>query len=178
MNPSVIARVQEVLKSDFDIAEPNIMAPNSHGGYHLFGLFDVEEQAGLTAVYRAGVKIREFSGMRLAVSWCIAEKFQQNLLSMEICRLDRDYIRLRDMQHTLTQITERIKDRDRRFVARVKSEDNHRRLQQVQGQLSKCVSRAKYLQIKGFNDEIARTRRTPSNRTSRNGAGKSRRTKD
>ena len=53
MTSAVFDKMQSVLLADFDTAMPNIMLPNNDGSYHLFGLFDVQEQAGVVEVYRA-----------------------------------------------------------------------------------------------------------------------------
>jgi len=178
MTPSVLAKLESVLASDFDTAKNNIMVPNQDGGYHLFGLFDVLEHSGVVAVFRNSEKIQEFSTMRHAVSWCIAEKYQQLQLSTDILRLDRDYQRLKNNGVTMSAMLARIRDRARRAVARAKHDDNAWKISQLQNQLEKCVARAKYLQIRGFNDEIARTRRPAPHRTSRPGTRKPNRSSD
>jgi hypothetical protein len=169
MTPALLDKMQSLLQTEFDVASQNLIVKNADGGYHLFGLFDVHENQDMIEVFRGNTKLQEFTQLQLALSWCIAEKYQQNLLSLEIVRLHKDLVRLRNTTHALDVMTDRITDRDRRSVTRVKTEDSRYRLASVQNQLTKCVSRAKYLQIRGFNDEIARTRRPAPNRSSRPG---------
>jgi hypothetical protein len=51
----------------------------------------------------------------------------------------------------------------------LKVEHRREQLARVSDQLTKCVNLAKYWQIRGFNNETARTGRSASQRTSRPG---------
>jgi len=173
MTPSLIEKLEDTLRADFDTARANFILRNQDGEYDLFDTFQVREHDDMAQVFRSQQKIQEFSSVRLALCWCIAQKYQQSSLCNEIVQLDRDYLRLKNMQDALTSIVKKTRDREQRLITRIKSEDNAHKLALVKNRLAKCVSRAKYLQIRGFNDEIARTRRPTPHRTSRPGVRKS-----
>jgi hypothetical protein len=177
MKTSILDQLESLMSPDPDIAlaMSNIMIRDDDGKYHLFGIFDVDQTQDTVRVFRGAEKLKEFSGLRAALSWCIAQKYQQIMLSDEIASLDQEFMRLKNMDQALNDVVSRIKNREQRLITRIKSEDNSYKLRMVQNRLSKCVSRAKYLQLKGFNDEIARTRRPTPNRTSNKGTRKSNR---
>jgi hypothetical protein len=175
MTPAILAKVESVLKSDVVNAISNIMLPNADGGYHLFGLFDVRETAGRIEVLQNQCKIQDFGSMRVAVSWCIAKKHNKQELATEFVQLDQNLSRLVDSTRTYSEIVNTIKDPQRRIITQTKLEDTRYKLQTVKNRLDKCVSIAKYFQIRGFNDEIERTRRPAPHRTSQSAARKSNR---
>jgi signal recognition particle GTPase len=101
------------------------------------------------------------------LSWCIADKFQQYNLSTDIIRLEQQKLLLQADIHTRAALSKGIRSADLRENVEVKIATRRSRLQIVNERLTKCINLAKYWQQRGFNNETARTGRTPSHRSSR-----------
>jgi len=175
MTPELETRLDVMLGSDLAMAQRNMIHRGADGAYEVFGRWQLQEHGDRVTVSRREQVVCEFSSLRVAVSWCIAEKYNQRELSADIRRLDQDLCRLRDQDWVRRQAAESLRDPDRRVTALIKSQEAHRRYCVIGERLTECARRAKYFQIRGFNDEIARTRRPAPHRTSRDGARKPRR---
>jgi hypothetical protein len=172
MTPEISQKLQTMLAMDLVDAQQNMICKNQSGGYDVFGRWSVDSRDGLTQVSKHGTVIATFGNTRSAVSWCIAQKYHQHNLAQEIQRLDADLQRLETNDAVARWLSQRIRDPWRKSVMQIKSQESHLRHQLVSKRMERCVSRAKYLQIRGFNDEIARTRRPAPHRTSRDGVRK------
>jgi hypothetical protein len=62
-----------------------------------------------------------------------------------------------------------LRESARREAVHSKIDSRKYRLRCIAEQLDKCINLAKYWQIRGFNNETARTGRTPPHRTNRPG---------
>jgi hypothetical protein len=165
-NTNVIQRVEHMLKPEWDVAEKNAIIQHSNG-YNVFGKFDLRrEEHGVTVWFKQD-QVHWFSSPKSAVSWCVAEKYNKFDLSREIALADSDTVRLSNDVAISQELLPTIQDRDRRSIARHKLEHKQSQLKQAQERLTKCVNLAKYFQIRGFNDELARTRRQAPNPTNR-----------
>lgn len=173
MTRDIESRFERMLSADMDAAEKNLMVRDESGEYYLFGRYRLREQQDRTLVIMDDTIETSFGSLRAAVSWCIAEKFKQNQLAKEIERLDRDLERVQANYRVLTHVADTIKDRPRKITAEIKRREAQLRCQALRERMADCVLRAKYFQIRGFNDEIARTRRPAHHRTNQSIAGKS-----
>ena len=172
MKSDLLVRMHDMLENDVRDAERNLIIQNHDGSYELYGIFSVvpgKKQVTVKQPYR---EEKIFHDLKAAVSWCIAEKFNLEQLAQEIAMLDLDMHRHKIDYDTLSHMAARIQDPERRFTVGIKCQESHSLLKRAQERLRYCVGRAKYFQIKGFNDEIARTRRPTPNRTSSTGARK------
>lgn len=161
-----LQRLEEVLKTSLSEVLPNAIIPSGNG-YEAFGEYDIIPESGRWQVYRDRRDPLEFSSSRVALAWCIAHKFHQTLLCIDIERLDDEKLMLVSDLAVRTRLKERLKDPQTAEIVESKLTTRRRRLEYVETTLTKCVNRAKYLQIRGFNNETARTGRSASNRTSR-----------
>jgi hypothetical protein len=170
-------KLERVLSPELDLAVENMILA-TEDGFELFGKWSLKRDDGMISVFKADVLQGRFYSSRSAVSYCIAEKYGQFKLSQEIKFLDQEYGRMDCDIQTRTSMLPGFKDRQRRLTVLSKLEDRRIKLKHIKTQLEKCVWRAKYWQIKGFNDEIARTRRPAPNRTIYQNSRKSIRTRD
>ncbi len=161
-----LRRLEEVLKSSLNELLPNAIIPYKNG-YEAFGEYEIMPEHGVWKVYRCYRDPMEFSSSRVALAWCIAHKLQQIHLYMDIERLDHEKVMLVSDLSVRTRLREQIKNTQTSEIVDVKLSARKHRLEHVETTLTKCVNRAKYLQIRGFNNETARTGRTAPNRTSR-----------
>lgn len=173
MNQDILDRFEDVLGAEMLAAERNLIIRMDNGHYELFGLYQLRESLGTVSVTIKGLEIGKFSSLRAATSWCIAEKYKQTSLAQEILQVDQELSRRLQNYRVLSDVCRRVRDSERKIIAEIKSREAYLRCQSTREQLANCVARAKYFQIRGFNDEIARTRRPTSHKSNQSAAGKS-----
>lgn len=133
--------------------------------YWVFGWYEIWPGKQVTTVKQPLRDSREFGSPRAALAWCIAEKMGQVQLSQDIMRLDQDQRRIRDDLTAMQNM--RSNDPIRQEIMTIKFDNRKRSLQIAQDKLNKCIGLAKYFQTRGFNNEIERTKRSSTIRTSR-----------
>jgi len=109
----------------------------------------------------------EFSSTRLALSWCIADRYQKHSLSRDIKRFSEQQNLLSADLRARSALSKNIKQPQWRENVELKIQRKRQILEHIEIQLDKCVNLAKYWQQRGFNNETARTGRTASPRASR-----------
>lgn len=159
-------RLESIITPDLEVIKNNLMV-KEQDQYSVFGNYVLKSIDHGVEVRCLGVLKHNFSGFRSAVSWCIADKFRQFRLSEEIERLDEQQFRLNNDIIVIRGILKDLTDVDQKTIVETKLQDKRLKLDLVRNRLLKCVDRAKYWQIRGFNDEIARSRRQASNTTNR-----------
>jgi hypothetical protein len=98
----------------------------------------------------------EPSSSKVAISWCVADKYGKDSLALELITLDLEIERRTNEITHYRNTLERSTDSVQRFVAADRLAESLARLKYAQEQLDKCVNLAKYWQLKGFKDETAR----------------------
>ena len=165
----VLNKLESIVKSDMPLAEQNTIVRDKNGQYDVFGLYQIQANKHGALVTRNTETVKQFGSVKSAVSWCIAEKYKQYNLARDIERSDNDVVRIwNDVSFSQTSIA-KTKDFDAYIISQNKLENKKTHLSQAQQRLEKCVNLAKYFQIRGFNDELARTRRQAPNPTNRQG---------
>jgi len=172
MNDKLLQKLQDMVRDDLDQIEKQTIL-SVEDGFALFGRYHISHTGNGFKVQRADNDIACFDTVRLALSWCIADKCNQWTLADKIKNLDHTRQRLKNDIDISSALTKRMQDQPRRCIAEIKVDHKRSRLRQVNEQLNKCISLAKYWQIKGFQDEIARTRRTNTNTPNRASHAKS-----
>lgn len=163
---STLDRLQQILSADFDSAKHNVIFPTDQG-YDLFGSYVMVKHTDSVEVTKHNNDARHFSSTRSAVSWCVADKFNRFNLAEEIISLDEKRKRLIDDVKFSRQLVKTIRDPLQHETVILKLEFKKEVLKQVEHGLDKCASSAKYWQLRGFNNEIERTRRSTSNKDNR-----------
>lgn len=114
---------------------------------------------------RHGVKVVEqddeklcLSGMRSALSWCLADKHNDLSLALEIQRLDSTCVMLSRDIAVRQGLYDKSKDPVYRQRVELKLITKRSHLALLRQQLEKCINKAKYIQLRGFQNETARTR--------------------
>lgn len=159
-------KMQEVLEPELMSLAPNTILRDGDS-YLVFGQYTMQREAQHWIVAQSRKDPRQFGSARTALSWCIAEKYQQHHVSAEIVRLDSEKSLLTADISTRSYLRQRMKNSNLREAVDAKLDARRLRLHGVQTSLDKYVSMAKYWQIRGFNNETARTGRTPSHKTNR-----------
>ena len=167
-NPELQQRLEQLAQQGLDLVKHNMIWQEA-GRYHVFGEYEISVTAqGVDLACRRRDPQR-FSSVKSALAWCIAHKFQRLDVAQEIAELDR--CRQRDQAdiEVRGQLARRHRDANRREMAMLKADQRRQQLELTELRLDKCINLAKYWQIRGFNNETARTGRTASPRTSRPG---------
>jgi hypothetical protein len=167
-NPEVQQRLEQLAQEGLDLVKQN-MIWHENGLYHVFGEYQLEVQRGGCVMSSRRHDARRFGSVKTALSWCIATKYQRHDVANEIATLDQQHQIAEADLEVRSHLARRQSDPVRRETAMLKVEHRREQLALVTDRLTKCVNLAKYWQIRGFNNETARTGRSASQRTSRPG---------
>lgn len=159
-------RLEKILSSDLDTARSNSIFPTDTG-YQVFGKYAIVKDNNDVVVSRNSNHIANFSSVKTAISWCIADKFNQNKLADEVLLLDQQRLRLHDDLYVAQRLLNKSRDLGFKETVEIKLQSKKYLLKSIELRLDKCASLAKYWQLRGFNDEIERTRRSASNKDNR-----------
>jgi hypothetical protein len=135
----------------------HILVDNGSGTVVAFGVYVIHQQSKLVTVSTPDQDHGEFSNRRTALSWCTADKFKRYNLAREIQQLDQRRRGLIDDLYCRTALRDRSRDAGFKETVTTKLEPKVERLRYINTELEKCINQAKYLQIRGFNNETART---------------------
>jgi hypothetical protein len=122
-----------------------------------FGRYLLERLDDGCAVYIDNQLMQVFGNRRTAMSWCVAHRLRQTTLAADILRWD---IQRQDLQHEIAQRQRQIQRSQKtefRDLVAVKLQPRQSMLSHAGQELEKCIKLAKYLQLKGFNNETLRT---------------------
>ena len=159
--------MDKAFRKEFSKIIPNLIFPNKDGSFEVFGRYVIKKENAVYRVYRSDTELGTFSSTKAALSWCIAIKFSNHNLARDILILDNKLRSLTNDITTRAKLAERSKNALFRETVETKLETKIIHKKQVEQQLTKCVSYAKYYQQKGFNNENVRTGRDQAIKTSR-----------
>jgi hypothetical protein len=159
-------RLEKLLEQDLENLKHNTIIKDGKR-FYAFDRYMIEPESTQFRVTKYSCDMGVFDSLRAATSWCIADKYNQIKLGMELKRLDQHKALLSSDIPVREALNRRSQDPLRREIIDTKLTTKKIQLRAISEQLDKCVNLAKYWQIRGFNNETARTGRTASNRTSR-----------
>jgi hypothetical protein len=162
-NPELQQRLEQLAQQGLDLVKHN-MIWHEQGRYHVFGNYAITVASEGCDLAATGQEPQRFSSIKSALAWCIAHKYQRHDVAQEISRLDQQRQRDRADLEVRTYLAKRQRDVVRKEMAMLKADQRRRQLEFVENRLDKCINLAKYWQIRGFNNETARTGRSASNR--------------
>ncbi len=162
---AILKQLEKLVEEDFDRIKENLIFLDK-GQYHLFNQYIIVKNSnGTFDVLKYRHDPKNFSVLRVALSWCIADKYQQSQLAYRLLQLDQEKLRIFDDVQVRQGLLKTITDSERSELVKLKISTKKHSLATVEQQLTKCVNLAKYWQIQGFNrDETARTRQTQTTR--------------
>ena len=129
---------------------------DEHGGYVIFGLYHMQPAPTGFSVRTWDKEIHCFASKRTAISWCIADKINYLNLASQILNLDRKQQILEADINVRKNLGNKGRTEEFTEIVNTKIQpkiDQHR---MVVAELEKCINSAKYIQIRGFNNETAR----------------------
>jgi len=155
------------VRSEIRTIMPNFIWRNDEGEYELFGKYRIVPNRPGYIVYCAANSVGNFSSTRTAVSWCVADKYQNFNLARDILRTDERLTAISNDVFVRMGVANRSKRAEFRESIDTKLEAKIIRKKELEQQLSKYINSAKYLQQRGFENETARSSRSAANKTSR-----------
>ena len=135
----------------------SIIVDDGSGALVVFGRYYIEPNGTRFSVSTWDREIHSFSSKKTAMSWCTADNQQQYNLSNSILVLDRKKQALAADIYCRKTVGERGRHESFYEIVNMKIQPKIDLYNSVNSELEKCVNRAKYLQIRGFNNETART---------------------
>lgn len=161
-NKNSLQKFERILLEDFEKIKNNVIFIKD-SDFEVFGCYTVTKNAQDITVKKFSSIVGEFTSTRTALSWCIADKYNQVKLADQIKLLDTQKGRISTDITTNIAITTQAKQSMFAEVTELKLDTKRRLLSIIEQRLDKCISLAKYWQLRGFDNEIERTRRTTPN---------------
>lgn len=134
-----------------------IMFGNEHDGWVVFGRYHIKPVKQDYQVWHYHDQAGNFSSKRSAVSWCIADHHKQHNLSRQIQILDSKKQLITSDIKCRSELARRSNSTDFAEIVNTKLETKLAMNHAVSAELEKCISSAKYIQLRGFSNETART---------------------
>lgn len=135
----------------------NMIVEVAAGSYVVFGMYHLQQQNQGCLVSTHYSTVHCFDSKRNAVSWCVAHKYNQIVLADTILNLDRKKQTLAADIHCRQSAGRRSKSDHFYEIVNMKVQPKISLLTSVSSELEKCINLAKYMQIRGFSNETART---------------------
>lgn len=135
-----------------------LIVEDDQGGYVVFGKYYLcHEPTGYAVYNRSGDQIDKFSSKRSAISWCVADHRNMLNLAQSIRSLDAKWRSLTSDIACRRHMAERSRDHDFSEIVFTKLQTKIAQQSQIGQELEKCLNLAKYIQLRGFQNETART---------------------
>ena len=122
-----------------------------------FGRYTIKRNKDGYQVYRHEQLAAQPLSSKVAISWCVADKYNQHILAKELVTLENELNRRENEIRHFRAFVDRTRDPQRKLVVMDRLNESIARSRQVKIQLSKCINLAKYWQQKGFDNETLRT---------------------
>jgi len=145
----------------------NLIVSDGKGGFYAFGKYKIVPDNNMFVVNMSTQDPVRFGSKRSAISWCIADKLNQYLLARTIHTLDNKKHSLAADIRCRKTIAEQSQSADFKEAVFTKVQSKVEYLSTLNTELEKCLNSAKYMQIRGFSNETARTGRSVAHKTNR-----------
>jgi hypothetical protein len=158
---------ERLFRQEFKDVTPNLLWKNDNGNYEAFGRYRIVPQRPGYRVFCSATEVGTFATTKTALSWCIADKNGAYNTARELLTVDNKLNALTQDINARAAVGDRSQNPELRETILTKLESKIIHKKQLEKQLTKCVSWAKYMQLRGFENETARTGRSQPNKTSR-----------
>lgn len=139
----------DIASSELERLGHNLILPEGKG-YRIFRDYFLRRQKHGWQLTKRHDLVAEFTSSRSALAWCIADKHQQWDLARRIQQLDQ---RIAITDSGLAPRLLRFTAGSRNSALAAKIQHRQQQKYTTKAELDKCVSRAKYLQIRGFRND-------------------------
>lgn len=137
----------------------NMIINDDQGGYIAFGKYYIAPNRTSYEVRRYSDIAGKFGSKRSAISWCVADNLEQLNLAREILVLDSKKQLVGADLNVRQALAHRSRNADFQETVTNKLQRKLDTYQGISAELEKCINLAKYLQLRGFSNETARTSR-------------------
>jgi hypothetical protein len=153
-------KLEKFAEHEFRKNLPHIIFDDDEGGWIAFGKYRIRPVEDGFVVETTTINyVGTFGSKRTAISWCVADRFDQLNLANEILILDsKKRLTTADIQ-TRQAVARKSRTQGFSEMIETKIQPKIDVLKSVSAELEKCVNSAKYLQLRGFSNETARTSR-------------------
>ena len=134
-----------------------IIFGNENEGWTAFANYQIKPLKSQYEVKHYGNHVGNFGSKRSAISWCIADYHRQYSLSYRIQTLDSKKQQLVNDIQCRSEVARRSRSAAIKEMIQTKLEPKLAVNHAVSAELEKCISSAKYIQLRGFSNETART---------------------
>lgn len=159
--------LERILADEFSHLMPVLVLPGEAGEYLAFGRYRIVPQHPGYKVYVNEDEQGFFSTTRIALSWCIADKYRRYNLASELKHIDAMLYNLSNDIFVRVGVANRTRNIQTRENIETKLEPKIILRRELEQQLAKCVNSAKYLQQKGFLNETQRFGTATKDKTNR-----------
>jgi hypothetical protein len=135
------------------------MIIEENGIFFAFGRYVLKPSKGHCDVFDLDEHVKTFSSKRVAISWCVAHRLNLVEMAQEISNLDHTQRLLAQDITVRRALSERTARTEKKQIIQDKIASKAALHQGATKRLDNLISRAKYLQLRGFQNETARTRR-------------------
>lgn len=144
-------------EKEFRKIMPNLIIETEPGHHLIFGTYLLNKiSQGVELRRYNGDFIATFGSQRSAISYCVADKFQKYNLARKIQNLDTKHTILANDIACRRALAESSRRAEFRELVQTKIGPTLAQHRAVSSELEKCINLAKYLQVKGFQNETAR----------------------
>ena len=161
--------VERMFRKEFQDLMPQVIWQNDDGVYEVFDRYKIYPTSVGFVVFCMATEVGTFSSTRSALSWCIADKNKAYNTARELLTIDNKLASLTADIATRAALGDRSRNPALKETILTKLESKIIQKKLLENQLAKCVSWAKYVQQRGFEDETQRIGRGQPNKTSRQG---------
>lgn len=148
-------KLERWAEREFDRNLKHMIVDSEQGSYVAFGQYHLEPQTHGCSVSTWDRLVHVFSNKRTAISWCVADKYNQYNLANNIQTLDSKKQQLTSDIHCRRTQAQQGRTQDFYETVNTKIQPKQELLDSVTAELEKCINLAKYLQLRGFNNETA-----------------------
>jgi hypothetical protein len=150
-------KLERFAEREFKRNLDNMIVKENDGSYIVFGKYRIVTESDCARVYSLDREISRFTNKRVAMSWCTADIQHQYGLCNMIMILDRKKQTLAADIYCRSTVGRQSRSEDFYEIATTKIQPKIAQYNLVSTELEKCVNQAKYIQIRGFNNETDRT---------------------
>jgi hypothetical protein len=159
--------MERLIREEFKQTLPFLIWQNEDGEYEAFGKYRIVPEEQGYSVYINDDEQGFFNSTRTALSWCVADKYARYNLARDLLSYDNMLAFISNDIFVRAGVANKTTDPVLKESIETKLEPKIIQKRVVQEQLDKCVNWAKYLQQKGFENEIARSGSATTIKTNR-----------
>ena len=134
-----------------------------------FGKYVIIPDAELFAVKKNNIQVARFNSLKIAVSWCVADKADTYGIGRQIFNIGTTLVvKATELKFASRYAKQVINDSSRFAVAQDKLSEIYAKINYSTKQLDKLIDLTKYIQIKGMNNEPPRFRKEADSKIAKN----------